>query len=103
MSTVVFGVGFGIITAICFGLANGIAQPLIKQFGSVVGVFWRNLPMSFFLFAVLFFVDHPPINLFYIVWTIILSIILYIPLLSFFKAIEIGKIGIVTPVTNGFA
>jgi drug/metabolite transporter (DMT)-like permease len=84
-----------------FGLSNGIAKVPIKLIGSKKTVFFRNLFVSIILlFVLLFNLSGTRFDLTYILIAAGISIIAYIPLLSYYKAIRLGKIGVIAPIAN---
>lgn len=95
------GIVFGLIAMIGYGISNAISKVPAKILGSRKTVFFRNLMTSLILFiALLFFIKETVFSLEYIIIAIIISIIGYIPLVSFFQAVKHGKVGIVTPIAN---
>ncbi|HZX44879.1 MAG TPA: EamA family transporter [Candidatus Nanoarchaeia archaeon] len=93
------GILFGLLSMLGYGLSNAIAKVPSGKIGSVRTVFYRNIFVSLFLFIILLFTDFT-LSPLYIILALIISLIGYIPLLFFYKALSVGKVGIVSPVAN---
>ncbi len=84
-----------------FGLGNGISQVPIKKIGARRVIFFRSIFMSLILFMVLlFFLSETDFSPTYILITFVISLIGYIPLVTFYKALKIGKVGIISPIAS---
>jgi len=84
-----------------FGLSNGISQIPAKNIGSEGTIFFRNVFMSVFLLIILsFFISETNFSRTYILIAFFISFIAYIPLLTFYKALKLGKVGIIAPISN---
>ncbi len=96
-----FGIICGLIAMFSFGLSNGIAKLPIRIIGSKKTVFFRNVFVSILLFFILLFsLPESTFSPVYILIAVGISIIGYIPLLSYYKAIDLGKIGVIAPIAN---
>jgi len=95
------GIIFGLISLICWGLSNSFAPVVIKKLGPLKTTFWRYI-WELILFVPIFFYFYKNFNfdLKWILITFVIAFIGYIPVLTFYKGLEIGKLGIVAPVAN---
>ncbi len=92
---------FGLIAALGFGLSNAISQVPSKKLGAKKTVFYRAIYLSLILFFVLVsFIDSVVLSWKYVLFTLGISFIGYFSLISFFKALKVGKVGIVSPIAN---
>lgn len=95
------GIIFGIIAMLGYGLSNAISQIPSKQLGSRKTIFYRNIFISIFLFIILIaFLKDATFSIKYIFITFVISLISYIPLLTFYKALKFGKVGIIVPIAS---
>ncbi|MCK9352061.1 MAG: DMT family transporter [Candidatus Pacebacteria bacterium] len=95
------GIIFGLISMICFGLSNAISQGPSQKIGSIRSTYWRGLFMVLLLFPVFLFNVNSAVFLAeYILIALGIAVVGYFPLLSFFKALDLGKIGVVSPIAN---
>jgi len=96
-----FGIIFGLIAMFGFGIANALVKIPTKKIGIIRTIFVRGIFSSLMLFLILlFFLPETNFDLTYIFIAVIIAIIGYIPLATFFKAIKSGKVGIITPIAN---
>jgi transporter family protein len=92
---------FGVIAMIGFGLCNAIAQVPSKEIGSQKTIFFKNIFVSVLLaIPLLFFLNGSFFNIKYILIAFALSLIGYLALVSFYEALKIGKVGIVSPIAS---
>lgn len=95
------GVIFGILSMLAFGLGNALSKVPAQKLGGRNSVLFRNLMMSVFLFMIFIFFERNPIISFeYILIAIGVSVIGYLPLFTLYKALDVGKVGVVTPITG---
>ena len=95
------GVIFGILSMLGYGLSNAISQVPAKKVGVTRTVFYRNLLIAPIIFIVLlFFLSSTTVSLTYILIAAGISIIGYIPLATYVKAVKHGKVGVVTPISH---
>lgn len=95
------GILFGFIAMLGFGMGNAIAKVPIQKIGSEKTIFYRNVIISILLFFVLIFFGQAAVfSTKYILLAFLIAGIGYIPLLFFYKALNLGKVGIVSPVAN---
>lgn len=84
-----------------FGLSNAMAKVPVKKIGAGKTIFLRGLFVSVSLFFVLIiFFSSTHFSILYILITFFLSIMAYIAFNFFYRAIKIGKVGIITPIAN---
>lgn len=95
------GIIYGLIAMLAYGLSNAIVKIPAKNVGSVKTIFYRNVitvPMLFIIF--LLFLPLSTLSIQFIFIAFMISLFGYLPLFSFFKALGMGKVGIVTPIAN---
>ncbi len=101
MEEVTLGIIFGIIAMFGHGLSNAISKIPAKKLGPIKTTFFRGFFVTIFLLIFLFFViDKVAISFWHIALVIILSIIGYIPLISFYKGLTLNKVGIIAPIAS---
>ncbi len=95
------GIVFGLVAMMGLGLCNGISQEIVRKIGVSRSVFFRNLFIVLMLipFAACFLPSAPPDPLFVLI-ALAIGLIGYLPLAFFSKAINLGKIGTITPISN---
>jgi transporter family protein len=95
------GILFGIIAMFGFGFSNAISQVPSKEIGSRKTIFFRNIFVSILLLILLlFFLDETNFSIKYIFIAFVISLVGYIPLVTFYKALKTGKVGIISPIAN---
>jgi len=95
------GIFFGFIAMLGFGLSNAIAKKPIKKIGSEKTIFYRNIVISILLFLILLFFGNSSVfSIKYILIALGIAVVGYVPLLLFYKALNLGKVGIISPVAN---
>ncbi|MFA6467236.1 MAG: EamA family transporter [Patescibacteria group bacterium] len=95
------GILFGFVAMLSFGMGNAIAKVAIQKIGSEKTIFYRNVIISILLFLVLIFFGQDSVfSVKYILIASTIAVVGYIPLLFFYKALNLGKVGIVSPVAN---
>ncbi len=95
------GILFGLIAMVSYGLANALSPVPAKRIGATKTIFYRNLIISFLVLAsLLFSLKSATFSLKYILLAVLISIIGYVPLMSFYHALKIGKVGVVSPIAN---
>jgi transporter family protein len=99
--SVSLGILFGLISMLGYGLSTGMAKSIIKKIGNQRTIFFRNTFISLILFVTLtFFLGGTNFSLTYIGIAFVVSLIGYVPLITFYKALKLGKIGIVSPISK---
>lgn len=93
------GVILGIIAMFGFGLNNALSKIPTKNLGAIKAIFYRQLfVLCFLLPCILLF--SITLTAKHLIIAFALSIVGYIAIVAFFKAIEVGKMGIIAPVAN---
>jgi len=97
----VHGVLFGLLAMFGYGLSNALAKIPSQAIGSKKTILYRNIFVSaILLVALLVFLKESVFNLNYILITLAISLIGYIPVVSFYKALSLGKLGVISPIAN---
>ena len=95
------GVLLAFIAMLGFGLGNALSQVPVRKIGSLNTIFFRNAFSSVLLLGVLLvFPNQGVFSIEYALIALGISLIGIIPLYTFFKALEKGKVGIVTPIAD---
>jgi len=95
------GIIFAIIAMIGFGFSNAIAKVPNQEIGYKKTVFYRAIFINILLFIVLlFFLKETNFSLNFILITLGIAFIGYLPLITFYKSLEVGKVGVVSPIAN---
>lgn len=97
------GIIYAIISMVGFGLANTVSKIAIKDIGAKQTIFWRNLITSLgFLIVFLLFSSQYQLTLIYFIVAILIGVLGFIPFYLFYKAQNIGKLGIINPIANSY-
>ncbi|HIG95667.1 TPA: DMT family transporter [Candidatus Woesearchaeota archaeon] len=96
---------FGLLAMVCYGISNFTVQPLTRELPGPVIVFYRNALLSsiIFIFLILFSVFQVApyyLSLKYILIGLGVSLLGYIPYLTLVRALKVGTLGVIIPVTN---
>lgn len=97
---------FALIAMFTIGLNSVFISEAAKRMSSVKVVFYRGLIivalLPLFFLGLSFFIPVWPSNIWnkYLLATIIIAILSYIPLLTFAKALRVGKVGVITPIAG---
>lgn len=95
------GIFFAVIAMLGYGLGNALAKVPVQKIGSERTIFYRNVMVSILLFVIFLFFSHSAtFSVKYILIAFLIAVIGYMPLLFFYKALNIGKVGLVSPVAN---
>lgn len=94
------GIIFGIISMLGFGISTGITKVPLKSIGNQMTIFFRGIFMSLIIFLVLLFYLPASLSPFYLVIALVIGVIGYFPLFTFYKGLKRGKIGVISPVSN---
>lgn len=95
------GIIFGLLAMAGYGLGSAIAQAPVKKAGVVRTIFFRNAMITLMIAPiVLFYASETVMSWNYVTIALVISALCYVPFVAFYKALENGKIGIVTPVAN---
>jgi len=95
------GILFGLMGMIGIGLTNALSPVPAKKLGPLKTLFFRNIILSIFVLVVfLIFIDKSSFQPLYIAIAVMIAIFNFTPLLAFYKAIKVGKVGIITPIVS---
>ncbi len=96
-----FGILFGFIAMLGYGLNAFFLKAPIARIGPTKAIFFRTFFVTLILLMVfLYFISETTFSLYYILIASIISIIGYFPFAAFCKALKIEKLGIVTPISG---
>lgn len=103
-SAISLGILFGIVAMVCYGGANFLAAGLNRKNNSVVVAFWYFLLGSIMLAVVGFlFFRVPAITPLYAIAFFLLSLLSAGSLLVFYKALRVGRVSVVVPITGSWS
>lgn len=96
---------FGLLAMVCYGISNFTVQPLTRELPGPVLVFYRNALLSsiILIFTILFSVFQVApyhLSLKYVLIGLGVSLIGYIPYLALVRALKVGTLSVIIPVTN---
>ncbi|MFA7654104.1 MAG: DMT family transporter [Candidatus Magasanikbacteria bacterium] len=95
------GIIFGLGALICWGLESALAPTVIKKIGAIPTIFWRYLwEIIIFVPIFLYFLPTFNFNPLYLIFTIAIAFVGYIPVITFYRALKVGKIGVIAPVAH---
>ncbi|MFA7708275.1 MAG: EamA family transporter, partial [Candidatus Pacearchaeota archaeon] len=83
-----------------FGIGNAISQIPVRKIGNKKTIFYKNMFMSIILIFILFFTKEVNFSLTYILIAIGIGILGYVPIITFYQSLKIGKVGIVSPIAS---
>lgn len=90
---------FAFISALGFGLANGIAQRYVQGLGVARTLFVRSV-VSALLLALLFAIWPHPLSIEGVMVASIVAVFGIVAVYAFYRALGVGVSGIVTPIAN---
>ena len=95
------GIVFGIIAMLGLGFNAALAKFPVMRIGPRRTVFFRNMGTSLLLFiSMLAFIHTSAFSPLFIFIAFLISFLGYIPLFTFYKALRLGKMGVIAPVSN---
>ena len=95
------GIIFGLLAMFGYGLSNAMAKVPAKNLGSRKAIFFRGIFVSLLLLIILLFFSRETFfSPTYILIGFIISLIAYIGFNTFYKALKLGKVGIISPIAN---
>ena len=95
------GIVFGLLAMLGYGLSTAVAQVPLKSTEILRVVFFRGIFSSSMLFlGVLLFWGEYVFSPVYVLLALAISFVGYAGLISFYKALKVGDIGVVTPIAN---
>jgi drug/metabolite transporter (DMT)-like permease len=97
------GVIFGLLAMIGFGMSNAMSRIPSQALGGIKTIFYRGLGVNILQFFILIFL-FPKV----IVWqgvliAFVIAIFSYLPIMFFYKGLNLGKVGLISPVANSSA
>ncbi|UCG95220.1 MAG: DMT family transporter [archaeon] len=103
MSDLILGVVIGLITMFGLGMSIALSVIPIKDIGSTKTVFFRGIFTSTIIFiSLLFFLSETSLSIYHIALSVLISFIGYMALISIFKGLKTGKVGVVYPIANSY-
>ena len=91
---------FGLLSMLGFAFANVTSQPLARKFGSTQVILLRTATTA----AVLFMLSIPSLHnlkdVNYVIFTFLLGVVGYIPVLAFTHGVKISRVSIVSPIAG---
>ncbi len=93
------GIIYALVAMFGFGLSNGIMKVPARKMSGIKNILYRNIITSTSIGIAILFMPYY-ISWKYIAFAVFVSVVGYIPLLTFYKALEKSDIGIVSPVAN---
>lgn len=95
------GIGSGVASMVGYGLSNVAAKPLASSLGSNRAIAYRQILVATLLGGVACYMGGPaPLDASAVGYTVLVSILGYLPLLLFFQGLRIGKVGIISALTQ---
>lgn len=95
------GILFGLISMVGFGLSNAISKAPVQAIGPIKTIYIRNMMIGILMLIVLvFWLPQVDFSLAYILISFGIAVFGYFPLVTFYKAIKVGKVGIVSPIAG---
>jgi drug/metabolite transporter (DMT)-like permease len=97
---ILLAVLFGILSMIGYSLANVSSQPLAKKLGTTQILFLRGLTVALVLAIASVPSFHYFHNVHYVIFSLALGLVGYIPLLAFTHGLKVSRVGIVSPIAG---
>ena len=95
------GIIFGLISMLGFGLSSSLSPVPAKRMSSRDLLFFRGIFMCLiFILLLPFFLSGTTFSSKYILIAFAISVLAFIPMSTFLKALSIGKLGIIAPIAN---
>ena len=99
MDEISLAILFGLISMLGYGLSNGLTKGPLLKIGNIKTVFYRGIFANILLLiTTLFYLPKINFSLNHILIAFLISTIAYLSIIAFYKALKIGKIGLVSPV-----
>lgn len=93
---------FSVIALLGYGLDGSLAQEVVRSLGNKRTIFWRTLLLSLTLGLLALF-GHHAVPARSLLIALLIAVMGYLPILAFYQALKVGKLGIVFPVANSSA
>ncbi len=95
------GLAYALLAMLGFGLGDAISKVPSRQFGPEKTIFYRNIFSLLFLSAIfIFFFRSYNFSFSVAFLALLIGLIGYLPLLSFYRAMKSGKVGVIAPIAN---
>jgi len=95
------GILFGLIALLTNGFAGALAKVPVKALGVNKLIFYRTVfNSSLLLIVLLFTLSQSNFSLKYVLITVAVAIFGYLPMFFFYKAMALGKVGVISPVAS---
>lgn len=99
-----FGIILALIALVALGLSSALSRNPVRKIGPNQVMFFRGIFDSvILLLLVISFHSFTTFSLKYTLIALLISALGFIPLFFFYKAIEIGKIGVISPISSTYA
>lgn len=97
------GIILGLLTMLGFGMSNALSRIPAQKIGGLRTIFYRGLGLSIVQLLILVFLFPSGITKQGIAIAIAVAIFSYLPIMFFYKGLQIGKVGIMSPIANSSA
>jgi len=99
-----FGIILALIALVALGLSSALSRNPVRKIGPNQVMFFRGIfDSAILLLLVISFRSFTTFSLKYTLIALLIAALGFIPLFFFYKAIEIGKIGVISPVSSSYA
>lgn len=97
------GVLFGLLAMIGFGMSNALSRIPSQNLGGIKTIFYRGIGVNVLQFIILIFFFPSGITWFGMGMASAIAIASYLPIMFFYKGLNLGKVGLISPVANSSA
>ncbi len=95
------GILFGLFSMLGYGLSTGVISGLAKKYSPEQVTVYRNFFVSLILLvALLFYLSSSNFDVTFIVLVFGIAVLGYFSVKYLFKALRVGKVGVVSPISN---
>ncbi|MBI4173665.1 MAG: EamA family transporter [Candidatus Aenigmarchaeota archaeon] len=96
-----FGIVFGLVAMAAYGLSSFLTPVAVRKYGLVRPIFYRECFAAIFMLAFILATSQwAPITADVLLLTLAISLLGFFPVITLFKALSIGKLGINVPIAN---
>ena len=95
-----FAVLCGLISMIGLGLSGALSREPVRRFGSDRSLLWRGVATTALQIPLLVFFFPDDLSWYGVALAFLVGIIGYLPIYFFFRAMEHGKMGVVSPISK---